>query len=336
MKIETLEDGTLNLKEVFNGIQLESESGNTIGICMRDNGFEIIYKGKIFEAKDDDVITLNGFGFKKNKTEWKLEDNGNINPVMPVGDKLKKHCIKLECTCESGTQCSDALKDLEKQPQCFANGCRVTKTCNLCKPIINDDIPEEIGNEYLDFLKENTLDNIFLDTEKKINETFEEKFKEEQKVVKEPYEIKGTLEGEAFIPNPLGKWTKIFDGENTIVMSNWDLLNKDKSEVTFTDDEFSPKLKTTSDDEFYKYFPRKKYFDIKVDVNEVKIKALGMVFNASKKHKIPNDKAIGICIDKIDFMIEYNPISTTPSKEKKDYHNFWNEVKSTLEEIKKI
>jgi hypothetical protein len=59
MKIETLEDGTLNLKEVFNGIQLESESGNKIFICMRDNGFEIAHKRRRYEAKDD-LISLEG------------------------------------------------------------------------------------------------------------------------------------------------------------------------------------------------------------------------------------------------------------------------------------
>jgi len=41
MKIETNEDGVIVLKEVFNGIMLTTEEGNSIGICMRDDTFEI-------------------------------------------------------------------------------------------------------------------------------------------------------------------------------------------------------------------------------------------------------------------------------------------------------
>ena len=40
LKIE-VENGGLVLKEVFSGILLETEEGNQIGICMRDDTFEI-------------------------------------------------------------------------------------------------------------------------------------------------------------------------------------------------------------------------------------------------------------------------------------------------------
>jgi len=44
MKLEITEDGTLCLKEVFSGVLLETAEGNQIGICMRDDTFEINIK----------------------------------------------------------------------------------------------------------------------------------------------------------------------------------------------------------------------------------------------------------------------------------------------------
>jgi len=41
MKIEISNCGELLLKEVYNGITLETKEGNQICICMRDDTFEI-------------------------------------------------------------------------------------------------------------------------------------------------------------------------------------------------------------------------------------------------------------------------------------------------------
>jgi hypothetical protein len=41
MKIDIDQDNSLRLKEVFFGILLETEEGNQIGICMRDDTLEI-------------------------------------------------------------------------------------------------------------------------------------------------------------------------------------------------------------------------------------------------------------------------------------------------------
>lgn len=41
MKVEVDEQGSIVLKEVFSGVLLETEEGNKIGICMRDDTFEI-------------------------------------------------------------------------------------------------------------------------------------------------------------------------------------------------------------------------------------------------------------------------------------------------------
>ena len=41
MKIEIDEERELVLKEVFSGVGMETEEGNKIGVCMRDDTFEI-------------------------------------------------------------------------------------------------------------------------------------------------------------------------------------------------------------------------------------------------------------------------------------------------------
>lgn len=41
IEIETDEDGSIVLKKVYSGIYLETAEGNRIGICMRDDTFEI-------------------------------------------------------------------------------------------------------------------------------------------------------------------------------------------------------------------------------------------------------------------------------------------------------
>lgn len=41
MKVEVMESGNILLKEVYNGLIMETEEGNQISICMRDDTFEI-------------------------------------------------------------------------------------------------------------------------------------------------------------------------------------------------------------------------------------------------------------------------------------------------------
>lgn len=41
MKIDIDQDNNLRLKEVYNGVCMETEEGNQIGICMRDDTLEI-------------------------------------------------------------------------------------------------------------------------------------------------------------------------------------------------------------------------------------------------------------------------------------------------------
>lgn len=46
------------LKEVFNGVGLETDDGESFGICMRDSGFEFNYGGVWWEAKNGRVNKL--------------------------------------------------------------------------------------------------------------------------------------------------------------------------------------------------------------------------------------------------------------------------------------
>ena len=52
MKLSVDEDGTIEVTEVFNGIKLKTSDGETLGICMRDSGFELNYQGQWYEAKN--------------------------------------------------------------------------------------------------------------------------------------------------------------------------------------------------------------------------------------------------------------------------------------------
>jgi len=56
MRIEVEEDYTIKLKEVYNSILLETNSGEMFSICMRDSGFEFYYDGKRYEAKEGNVL----------------------------------------------------------------------------------------------------------------------------------------------------------------------------------------------------------------------------------------------------------------------------------------
>lgn len=51
MKVET-KNNEIVLKDVFNGIGLETRTGETFGICMRNSGFEFIYANKKYEANE--------------------------------------------------------------------------------------------------------------------------------------------------------------------------------------------------------------------------------------------------------------------------------------------
>ena len=58
MKLEITEDWGFLLKEVYNGISLESNNGEKFSICMKDTGFEFRYCGEWYEAKKGKITKL--------------------------------------------------------------------------------------------------------------------------------------------------------------------------------------------------------------------------------------------------------------------------------------
>lgn len=51
MKLEVGEHGQLIAKHVFNPLTLMTDKGVPLSVCMRDDGFEIIYNGVRYDAK---------------------------------------------------------------------------------------------------------------------------------------------------------------------------------------------------------------------------------------------------------------------------------------------
>lgn len=68
MRLDTLEDGTIVLREVFNSVVLETAEGNRLAVCMRDAGFEIGVGDSV--TKDDYT--------------WYSAGNGCVEPLGTV------------------------------------------------------------------------------------------------------------------------------------------------------------------------------------------------------------------------------------------------------------
>ena len=58
MKISVNEFGTIELKEVFHAIILTTDKKEKLFVCMRDSGFEIMYQGKSYSLKENEVLPL--------------------------------------------------------------------------------------------------------------------------------------------------------------------------------------------------------------------------------------------------------------------------------------
>tara|TARA_Y100001963_G_C6568618_1_gene347777 strand:- start:40 stop:282 length:243 start_codon:yes stop_codon:yes gene_type:complete len=52
MKITVNEKKVIQIEEVFNSVVLKTNDGEQMYICMRDSGFEFIYEGKWYFAKE--------------------------------------------------------------------------------------------------------------------------------------------------------------------------------------------------------------------------------------------------------------------------------------------
>ena len=94
MKINTTDKGEILLTEVYSGVLLETDDKETIGICMRDTGFEFNYNGVWYEAKQGIVREM-----KKEEPKQETLEYGLLQHI--------KMC--LECNNES-----QAIRLLEK------------------------------------------------------------------------------------------------------------------------------------------------------------------------------------------------------------------------------
>jgi len=56
MKIDVTEDGSIRLKDVFNGVLFETDDGEKLGVCMRDGGFEISVKKRKDKDNKDNYV----------------------------------------------------------------------------------------------------------------------------------------------------------------------------------------------------------------------------------------------------------------------------------------
>lgn len=94
MKIEVGPEREVILKEVYSGILFIAGSGETLSVCMRDNGFEFKYDGKWYFAKDGQVGIIT---FRDELDTWddvqaQIEATNDVEFIM---DQLKKR-FKIE------------------------------------------------------------------------------------------------------------------------------------------------------------------------------------------------------------------------------------------------
>ena len=52
MKITVGKNREIQLEEVYSGVLLKTNSGEELGICMRDSGFEFNYQGTWYSAQN--------------------------------------------------------------------------------------------------------------------------------------------------------------------------------------------------------------------------------------------------------------------------------------------
>jgi len=58
MKLDIDKEGDLLLTEVYSGVSLKTDSGECIGICMRDSGFEFNYNGTWYSAQGGTITKM--------------------------------------------------------------------------------------------------------------------------------------------------------------------------------------------------------------------------------------------------------------------------------------
>ena len=93
MRLDTLEDGTIVLREVYNSIVLETVEGNRLAVCMRDAGFEI--------GVGDSV--------DKNNYTWYAAGNGCVERMSSAEACCRDYP---RCNCRPLSQVNDLTEPL--------------------------------------------------------------------------------------------------------------------------------------------------------------------------------------------------------------------------------
>ena len=118
MRIEVDEDYSFVLKEVFTGISLESEAGETFAICMRDSGFEFRYNKIWYEAKDGVINPLPSVekkslrGYQESLSEKEIEVNGRIAKALTEASEIEEDVIPYISTALSEEEKSEEIAAL--------------------------------------------------------------------------------------------------------------------------------------------------------------------------------------------------------------------------------
>lgn len=105
MKITVNDDSTIVLKEVYNGIEFESDSGEKLSICMRDSGFEFSYAGIKYEAKKGKVTESTAYTFNgaisvvNHESDWAVWKDSEYTCTYGElsGKNIKKKDIIVYC-----------------------------------------------------------------------------------------------------------------------------------------------------------------------------------------------------------------------------------------------
>lgn len=66
MRVLVEQDGTIQLREVFNSVNFKTAEGELFSVVMRDGGFELEYQGQRYSAKGGKLSRLNPEGLHLN------------------------------------------------------------------------------------------------------------------------------------------------------------------------------------------------------------------------------------------------------------------------------
>ena len=87
MEINTDSEGNIVLKKVYSGVKLETEEGNWIGVCMRDDTFEININGIWHRVEGQTIHSM----------DYPMMDTyvDSLNPITRLRNTVFKTIFKI-------------------------------------------------------------------------------------------------------------------------------------------------------------------------------------------------------------------------------------------------